>query len=141
MKKLIFIDHGNSFRSPVAEAIFNHNSKEGWKAYSYGTAVIEQKTEGLKLSESPFPLGLLINEMKKRGIDISQKCCEQLLPEYLEEADKVVSMVEKEYIPDWLSSGGYEHWEVINPEVHTIEIVNSVIDKLTEKIEILKKSL
>ena len=141
MKKLVFICHGNSFRSPIAEGIFNHNPKNGWIACSYGTAVEEQKTQGLKLSESPYNLSIVIDEMKKLGIDISEKYCNQLFLEYLDDVNKVIVMTEIEFIPEWLAKKNYERWEIPNPETYTNENVEEVISLLTEKIEILKKNL
>lgn len=141
MKKLIFICHGNSLRSPIAEALFNNNPKEGWKAYSYGTAVYEQKIQGVKLSESPYDLNLIIKEMKKRGMNISEKCSEQLFPEFLNNADKVIDLVEEIYAPKWLLDRGYERWEIFNPNTMNQEIAERLINLLTKKIEILKKTL
>lgn len=141
MKKLIFICHGNSLRSPIAEAIFNKNPKVGWKAYSYGTDVYNQKIEGVKLSESPYDLSIVIKEMKKRGMDISEKRSKQLFPEFLDDADKVIDLIEENYAPDWLLDKGYERWEIINPDTMSQKIAEEVINSLTEKIEILKESL
>jgi len=141
MKKLIFICHGNTFRSPIAEAIFNHNPKEGWKASSYGTAVLEEKVQGLRIADSPYHLEIAIKEMEKRGMDISEKCCDQLFPEYLEGASNVIVMSESKYEPDWLLDKRFERWEIPNPEIVTQDITEKIIDLLTEKIEDLKKRL
>lgn len=141
MKKLVFICHGNTFRSPIAEAIFNHSPKKGWEACSYGTAVAEQNIDGLKISESPWPVDLLIEDMKRRGMDISEKRSTQLLPKYLDSVDKVIVMTEIEYVPDWLSEKNYERWEVPNTKVITQKILDDVVLILNSKIEELKKRL
>lgn len=141
MKKLIFICHGNSFRSPIAEAIFNHNPKDGWKACSYGTAVEKQKLQGIRMNESPYKLDIVINELKKRDIDISDKYCDQLNPEYLIDVDKVIVMTEIEFTPTWLMKRNDERWEIPNPEILTEVIVKQIIDLLQDKIEVLKKNL
>lgn len=141
MKKLVFICHGNTFRSQIAEAIFNHSPKPGWIACSYGTAVAEQNISGLKLSESPWDLSALLEGMKNLGMDISENYSKQLSPTDLENTDKVIVMTELDCVPEWLSERNYERWEIPNAKFVTKKILDEVVTLLTEKIEELKKHL
>jgi len=139
MKKVVFIDHGNMLRSPIAKAIYNQLAKDGSLAYSYGTHVIEQGYQGKKLS-SFGKLETEINEMKKYGLDISNESCEQLKEEYLKDADKIIIMLEKEFIPEWLNNYKYEYWEIPNPEVHTSQIIEDIIKLIKGKVlELIEK--
>lgn len=129
------------FRSPIAKALFNKNPVPGWWAYSYGTAVKVENRQGVKLSDWGEGIGIAINEMKKHGVDISDEFCDQILPEHLEGADKVIVMSEIEYTPKWLQEKEYERWEVPNPDFVTQEIVEEVINMISVKIDKLKKTL
>lgn len=141
MKKLVFICHGNAFRSPVAEALFNYNPKEGWMAYSCGTLVKEENIQGETMLEISPSLEVVIKTMKNRGINVSMKHSDRLFPEFLEDADKVIVMSEEEYTPDWLSDREDERWEVPNPEILNEEIVENIINILSKKIEELKNRM
>ena len=133
MKKVVFICHGNMFRSQVAKGFYNKIQKDGSIACSYGTHVLGRGLQGLKLSERPG-LEILITEMKKHDIDISDEHCEQLKEEYLKDVDKIIVMAEREFIPEWFHKYEYEYWDIPNPEVHTIEIVEDVIKIIREKV-------
>jgi len=133
MKKVVFICHGNMFRSQVAKGLYNKIQKDGSIAYSFGTNVLDRGLQGLKLSQRPG-LEILIFELKKYGIDISNEYCNQLKEEYLKNVDKIIVMAEKEYIPEWLKKYNYEYWEVPNPEVHVTEEISDIIKLIKEKV-------
>ncbi len=129
------------FRSPIAKAIFNHNPKQGWQASSYGTAVETEGRQGISLKEWGPGIQLTIAKMKTLGMDIADEYCDQILPEYAEQADKIIMMSERDYIPVWLNAYTWDYWDVPNPEVCTEAILEEVIELLTKNIEALKKSL
>jgi protein-tyrosine-phosphatase len=133
MKKIVFICHGNIFRSQVARGFYNKFKKDDSIAYGYGTDVINRGLQGLKLSQK-LGLEIVITEMKKYDIDMSDEHCEQLKEEYLKDADNVIVMSEKEYIPDWLQKYKYEYWEILNPEAHTKEVVKEIIELIKNKV-------
>jgi protein-tyrosine-phosphatase len=134
MKKVVFICRGNLFRSQVAKAFYNQLVKDGSRAESYGTWVEEEGNQGLKLSLYPG-LEILITEIKKYGLDISNEHCEQLKEEYLKDADKIIVMAEKEFIPNWLEKYEYEYWENIpNPEAHTVLFMEGAIKLIRGKV-------
>ena len=134
MKKIVFICHGNMFRSPIAKAFYNQLAKDGSRAESYGTHVIAQGYQDRKLS-SFLPLKMEFDKLKKYGLDITNEHCEQLKEEYLKDADKIVVMAEREYIPEWLNNYKYEYWEgVPNDEFPTNEMILDVIKLIREKV-------
>lgn len=135
MTKVIFIDHGNMFRSRVAEALFNKFTKDDFRAGSYGTHVLEQGYQDLKICEHKGTEPI-INELKKYDIDISNNRCKQLKEEFLEKDDKIVVMAEREYVPDWLNKFQYEHWEIPNPEYVDGKVAKEIVDLI--KIKVLK---
>lgn len=141
MKKVVFICHGDMFRSQVSKAFYNKYKINNGRGYSYGTNVLDRMLQGIKLSDWPG-LEILISKMKKYDIDISNEYSDQLKEEYLKDADKIVVMVEREYIPSWLDKYEYEYWEIPNPEVHISkeieEIVKLIKDKVLKLIELNK---
>jgi len=141
MKKLIFICRGNKLRSPIAEAIFNKDPVKGWKAFSYGTEVEKEGWQNMKLSQFGGDLQIALEEMGKLDMDISNKKCNQILPEYVEKANKVIVMAETKFVPDWLEKKNYERWEIHNPENISEFYDQDLISLLSEKVNELKKSL
>ncbi len=141
IKKVVFICHGNMFRSQVARAFYNQLATDGSIAYSYGTHVIDQGLQNLQLSARPG-LEILIAELEKYNLDIRNEHCEQLKEEYLKGADKIVVMAEKEFVPDWLSKYNYEYWENIpNPETYTVEFMENAVKLIRGKVVELIKNL
>jgi len=133
MKKVVFICHGNMFRSQVAKGFYNQIQKDGSIAYGYGTHVTDRGLQGIKLSQRSG-LEILIAEMKKYDIDISNEFCNQLKEEYLKNADKIIVMAEREFIPDWLEKYKYEYWEIPNPEVHESNEIEGIVKLVREKV-------
>lgn len=125
------------FRSQIAKAFYNQLKNDDSFAVSYGTWVEKEEGQGIKLSSYPS-LEIEIDKLKKYNLDISEEFRNQLKEEYLRDADKIVVMAEREYIPDWLDKYKYEYWGGIsNPEFHTDQIVEEVIKLLREKVLLL----
>lgn len=141
MKKLVFICKGNMFRSPIAEGLFNATPVEGWKAFSYGTTVELDGHQNKELGTYGAGIGRVIEKMKTMDIDISKKKSTQVEQEHIMNADKIIVMSEKEYIPTWLHFYAYEYWEIPNPDIISDEDIENVIKLLSEKIVHLKKDI
>lgn len=140
MKKVVFICNGNILRSQIAKAIYNKLAKDDSIAYSYGTRVEAKDRQGVLIS-SIKGMDVTINELLRQGMDISNEHCDQLKEEYLKDADKIVVMADKEYIPDWLNNYKYEYWEILNPDYFGIEIARDIIEDIKEKVLKLIKNL
>jgi len=133
MKKVVFICNGNILRSQIAKGIYNKFAKDGSVAYSFGTRVEAKGTQGVLIS-SAKGMNVTIGELLKQGIDISNERCDELKEEYLKDADKIVVMSGKEYIPDWLEKYQYEYWEIINPNYFGSKIAVDIIESIKEKV-------
>ncbi len=141
MKKVVFICHGNMFRSPVARGFYNKFSIDGSRAFSYGTHVLEQGHEGMKLSSFP-ELETYFFVSEKFGINIENHVCEQLKEEYLIDADKIIVMAEKEYLLSYLSKYKYDYWEIPNPDFVTEKIAKDIIALIQDKVlELINKKV
>lgn len=133
MKKVIFICNGNILRSQIAKALYNKLAKDGSIAYSYGTRVEAKGKQGVLIS-SAKGMNVTIDELSKQGMDISSEYCNELKEEYLKNADKIVVMTDKEYIPLWLNNYKYEYWEIIIPDYIDSKIAKDVIESIKEKM-------
>ena len=130
--KVLFVCKGNHGRSQIAEAIFNHLSLGKHEAISAGIRVVREDAnkEGQKVSAVE-----IIQVMKEMGIDVSAKIRNQVTPEMVEGADKVVVMAQAETIPDFLKENKKViYWDVPDPAGQSIEFARGVRDKLKSMI-------
>lgn len=139
MNKVIFICKGNIFRSQIAKGLYNKSAKPGWVAESYGTVVQAEGLQGHPIKEYPGMVNTIEMLQKEEGVDISHEHAEQVTPEHLRGASKIVVMAEKEYIPEWLKSYEYEYWDVPQPNPPVVDIsVQEVINLIKTKLAFLK---
>ncbi len=105
--KVLFVCKWNAGRSQMGEELFNHYSKNN-TGISAGTHAI--KFEGKKLKEfAPF----VVEVLKEKGIDVSDKVPTQLTEEMVNFADKIIVMTEKENCPAYLyTSPKVETWDI-----------------------------
>lgn len=136
MDKIVFIDRGNFFRSPIAKGIYNKLTNSNC-AESYGTCVTFQGRENKNLGIYP-ELKQVIQMTKNIGIDLSNEQCKQIYPEALIGIQKIILMAESD-VPDWLSTYKFEHWEIPNPTELDTQIIEQTINLLEMKIIALLK--
>ena len=135
MRKIVFICKGNMHRSVVAMALFNILKKDDSFAVSCGTMVDAGGRTG-RTEASYTSLLLFINELKNNyGIDVSNHICTQVVPEILEDADKIIMIAEDYSIPDWLREYKYIKWELPDPENMTEEDVVEDVKRIKVKVE------
>ncbi len=83
-KKILFVCTGNTCRSPMAEGVFNHLSKEN-------KIMAEAKSAGVFVSGAGISQNS-IDAMAEIGIDISTEISKQISSEMLDWADLVLTM-------------------------------------------------
>lgn len=124
-KFILFICKGNSGRSQMAEAFFNHLSKTG-KAISAGTEPDERI--------HPWT----VQVMKEAGIDVSQQKPKLLTNELMEKADKIIvldSDLLENILPDYLSK--VDNWSIEKLLEKHIEQIREIRDQIKRKVEYL----
>jgi arsenate reductase len=129
MKKVLFVCVGNSGRSQMAEAFFNHMAKGEAYAISAGTEPAD------RISATAMAA------MKEVGIDMSQQAPKLLTMEMMEGADRVITMgcgVE-ETCP--ASFAPTEDWHLEDPKDKPIEEVRRIRDEIRIRVEKLLKEL
>ena len=128
MIKVLFVCVHNSGRSQMAEAFFNHLAKGKAIALSAGT--IPAETVDINVVEV----------MKEKGIDISDKVPKMLTMEMLKNADKVISMgcgVEEVCPATFVET---EDWELEDPKGKSLDNVRNIRDMILERVvELLKR--
>ena len=129
MKTILFVCVGNSGRSQMAEAFFNHLAKGKARALSAGTE----------------PAGAVdpnaVAVMKEVGIDISRNKPKKLTLEMLDKADKVITMgcgVAQSCPATFTET---EDWELEDPKGKPLEKVREIRDEIQKRIEKLAKKL
>ena len=98
----------------MAKAYYNHltNSKD---ADSAGTEV-EMPGENLADRRNRRGGTHVLDVMKDEGIDISEHAQTQLLEEMLDNYDRVISMADHKYTPEWLRAHTkFEYWHIEDP--------------------------
>lgn len=128
MGKVIFICVGNSCRSQMAEAWFNHLCDKGWVAESAGTNPADSVSSKA------------IEVMKEVGIDLSKKKPKGLDTEIVLSADKVITMG---CIKDCLITTAEKtvDWGIDDPMGKPIEEYRKARDEIRGKVESLIEPL
>jgi len=128
------------FRSQVSEAFYNKYKKDDSLAVSCGTWVRTEGFEGRVLSSlvSVYPgIKHVFILMEEYELDISASVCTQATNEFLKDADKIVVMAERDFIPEWLNKFNYEYWEGIgNPDSLDKKTAENIIELI--RIKVLK---
>jgi arsenate reductase len=129
MKTVLFVCVGNSGRSQMAEAFFNHLAKGKTKALSAGTepASVVDPTA--------------IKVMKEVGIDISGNKPKPLTPEMIDQANLVVTMgcgAEAACPASWVET---RDWGLEDPKDKPIEKVREIRDEIKTRVIALLKEI
>ncbi len=129
MKNVLFVCVGNSGRSQIAEAFFNHLAQGKARATSAGTNpanIIDPK---------------VVQIMKEVGLDISSNQPKKLTVEMLNQADKVITMgcgAEKACPATFIET---EDWELEDPKGQNIERIREIRDQIKTRVEKLIKEM
>lgn len=129
MKNVLFICVGNTGRSQMAEAFFNHLAKGKARAMSAGTDPASEV--------SPT----VIQAMKEVGIDISSNRPKKLTVEMLDQADKVITMgcgAENVCPASFVET---EDWELEDPKGKSIDEVKEIRDEIKARVAKMLKNL
>ncbi len=134
--KILFICKGNVGRSQMAEALFRKKFGDAHEVVSAGTA----------LSGPEQPIGELmpnikevLDVMQEEGMDVSMYVRNQMTEKMVEDADKVVAIVEDEVVlPEYLAnSPKLIRWNVPDPKGKDLEFTRDVKEKIKSLIETL----
>jgi len=128
----------------MAEVIFNTLSKDNHHAFSAGTKVFDKEgnsRHGQKIGDMP-EAEFVITCLKEFGFDGAHLVREQLSPEMLARADKVIVMAEQDTLPDYLKeSDKVEYWDIENPKGMPLEKHQEIFNQIYPLVKNLLESL
>jgi len=129
MDQVLFICVGNSSRSQMAEALFNHLSQGRARAVSAGT----------QPARAIDPKAVAV--MAELEIDISGQWPKALTQEMVDSATRRISMGcgVQESCPAWARPD--EDWDLDDPYHQPIEVVRRVRDEIRARVEALVREL
>lgn len=124
---ILFICKYNIVRSQIAEAFFNHYSSQH-KAKSAGTKALY--VENITLVDCAENV---VDAMNAKGIHIAKKYPKPISEELVNEADKIVVLIDKSNLPQYVkNSDKVEYW-TINTDFSHIETIRDEIEKKVMK--------
>ncbi|MGQ9479346.1 MAG: arsenate-mycothiol transferase ArsC [Thermoproteota archaeon] len=128
VRKVLFVCVQNSFRSQVAEALFNANPPEGWVAISTGPKPADRvNSKAVQL-------------MKEKGIDISDKKPKKLTREIESQADIAVIVCSGSECPI-VNVKHVEDWGIEDPAEMSLDDARRVVNKIESMIIDLVKRI
>ena len=132
---VLFVCNGNVARSQIAETLFNHLS--GHQATSAGTAVRHLDVEGQTIKAhsetpgAPVTPGIVLDLMQEKGFDLSGNTRNQVTPEMVDSADRIILMLGRIPPEDFLAqSEKREVWDITDPAHMTRETTALNMDEV-----------
>ncbi len=132
---VLFVCNGNVARSQIAETLFNHLS--GHQATSAGTAVRHLDVEGQTIKAhsetpgAPVTPGIVLDLMQEKGFDLSGNTRNQVTPEMVDSADRIILMLGR--IPPEVFLAQSEKtkvWDITDPAHMTRETTALIMDEV-----------
>ena len=125
VKNVLFVCVGNSGRSQMAEAYFNHAAPAGLRAASAGTQPAARVDP------------LAIEVMREIGIEMGHRTPKLLIPEMLAQAERVISMGcgVADTCPAGFTPG--EDWQLDDPAGQPVAKLREIRDAVTRQVDAL----
>ena len=123
-KTILFVCVENAGRSQMAEGFFKKYAPDGFKTLSAGTK------PGYQLNP------IVVEAMKKVGIDISKQKSKELTDEMIRDSDNVVNMgcMDKNFCPTiWIPK--VIEWDLEDPKGKSIEKVREIRDEIEKRVK------
>ena len=144
--KILFVCRANVGRSQMAQAFFDSLSTH--ESETAGTMVAELRKEGQTLAgrarelEPTAAVNFVIEVMRLEGLDVSQNVRNQLTPQMVHSADKIVVIEEKASWPDYLlSSDKVLFWDMEDVVDQDLEFTRNTRDELKRRVEELVREV
>jgi arsenate reductase (thioredoxin) len=142
--KILFVCRGNVGRSQIAEALLIKLVGDTHVVISAGTSVRDKEgnsRQGEKLKDREGAANI-VTVMAEMGIDVKDKQRDQLSESMVEQADIIISMAEKESMPEYLfMSTKVKYWEFPDPKGAGLDEVREMRDSILKKVEELALEL
>jgi arsenate reductase (thioredoxin) len=130
MATALFVCLHNAGRSQMSAALFERSAQGRHRALSAGS---QSDPDGHVHSE-------VVQVMRELGIDLSARRPRQLLPQFAEQADVVVTMGCGDSCP-YIPGKRYIDWELPDPKGRPIGEVRAIRDDIARRVEQLVREL
>ena len=125
-------------RSQMAEAIFKQLTGGKHLSQSAGTEAMGsdgKDLDGMLLKDRNSSKHV-IESMNEIGISISNNFIKRLTPEMVENADKIIVLVEPETVPGFLKDNEKVlYWNIIDPDEQTLGFHKQTRDQIKRLVE------
>jgi len=130
-KKILFVCRGNVARSQIAKSFLKKFT--GIDADSAGTEVFDE--EGSSVGDVPAAQPIIRLMREDEGIDISQQRRRQITPEMIKKYDKIITMAEPEFSPDYLKNcPKAEYWPIKDPVKMDDKEIREIISQIKSRV-------
>ncbi len=133
--KVLFVCNANMGRSQVAEALFNQLSGEPATSAGIRADEIVEKTKpsSRRLKDGGSPA---VSYMSEQGADVSEKTRDQLTPEMVQEADKVIVIADDDNWPDYLrNSDKVVVWTIQDTRATSPDSARPLYDEIKRRVQ------
>ena len=128
MATALFVCRQNAGRSQMAAALFERAAGPGHRALSAGT------------TPAPRVHPEVVEVMRERGVDVSDRVPRKLTRELAEQADVVVAMGCGDECP-YIPGTRYVDWDLDDPSGRPVEEVRATRDEIARRVEALLAEL
>lgn len=133
--KILFVCRGNVARSQIAEVLLKNRSGNSFTVTSAGTKLSgpEEPLENLRPA-----LNEVLEVMREINIDISQNIRKQITEEMVQDADKIILVVdENDPIPDFLKNSPkiVANWHVLDPKGKDLDFTRNVRNQISDLVD------
>ncbi len=133
--KILFVCRGNVARSQIAEVLLKNRAGNSFIVTSAGTKLSgpEEPLENLRPA-----LNEVLDVMREIDIDISQNIRKQITEEMVQDADKIILVVdENDPIPDFLKSSPkiVANWHVLDPKGKDLDFTRNVRKQISDLVD------
>ena len=129
VRTILFVCVENSFRSVIAEALFNANAPPGWKAISAGVDAVGKQVNPLAYSL-----------MEEIGVRVSKKRPQQVTAEMIQKAWRVVTFGCLDRCPAG-AAGKNEDWPIPGSTGKTHSELQEIRSDLERRVSELLRRL
>ena len=129
VRTVLFVCVENSFRSVIAEALFNANAPPGWKAISAGVDAVRKQVNPLAYSL-----------MEEIGVRVSKKRPQQVTAEMIQKAWRVVTFGCLDRCPAG-AAGKNEDWPIPGSTGKTHSELQEIRSDLERRVSELLRRL
>ena len=139
--KVLFVCRANVSRSQTAQAFFNRLSTH--RSQSAGTTVGDNDGQTIRehLAGRGF-LDFVFDILKDEGVDILESERTQVTPTMVEEADRVIVMTERDFLPDYLlGSKKVDYWDIRDTLRQPYDVTLEVTIQIRRRVQTLVEEI